>query len=70
MCFRFPDPHSAKLVAAQLASLHPRVAPDVTGDCVHVTETLWAKPLTPEVLVGSLGRLTPCTHLDKGRAPA
>jgi hypothetical protein len=68
MCFRFVDARSAERVAAHLATLHPFAPAVVLGDSVHVSEALWLLPLAPEVLLGSLGRLTACAHEQRRAA--
>lgn len=61
-CFRFPASSVARAVADELARLHGIHPPLVDGDAVHVEDAVWHRPLTPEVVVGHLGRLAACAH--------
>lgn len=64
LCFRFPAPSVAEHVAGQLRSMHPgeRSPAPAAEDTLHVPESLWAARLTPEIVIGNLGRVTGCVH--------
>ena len=70
ICFRYSDTHVVDSVADDLA----RVAPDAglpfrdatRSHVLHVPESLWLRPLVPELALGLGGRLVDC--VDDGPA--
>ncbi len=66
LCFRFPTDAAAARVAEHLRQLHPLAPPAVRvrREVLRVPDPLWARPLVPEIVVGSLGRLVDETAAD------